>query len=94
MRLLNTPLPPPPPFAYEEAYRRYLEGLLTNNRQQCRVCSSNGWRLRPSCARSMRTWSGARFTKWAIFGSEEPSVHVSRRISVATAISEGLLNLP
>jgi hypothetical protein len=28
----------PPPFDYEEAYRRYLEGLLTHNRQQCRVC--------------------------------------------------------
>jgi hypothetical protein len=23
---------PPPPFAFEETYRRYLDGLLTNNR--------------------------------------------------------------
>ena len=91
MRLLNTPLPPPPPFAYEEAYRRYLEGLLTNNRQQCRVCFEQWLAATPE----LRTLY-EDLVRRSLY--EVGDLWERGRISVATehlatAISEGLLNL-
>ena len=91
MRLLNTPLPPPPPFAYEEAYRRYLEGLLTNNRQQCRVCFEQWLAATPE----LRTLY-EDLVRRSLY--EVGDLWERGRISVATehlatAISESLLNL-
>ncbi len=34
---MNFDIFPNQPFAFEEAYRRYLDGLLANDRHQCRV---------------------------------------------------------
>lgn len=34
---IPAPGPPDPPFDREAAYRRYLDGLLSNNRAECRA---------------------------------------------------------
>lgn len=87
MKLLNTL----PPFAYEEAYRRYLEGLLTNNRQQCRVCFEQWLAATPE----LRTLY-EDLVRRSLY--EVGDLWERGRISVATehlatAISESLLNL-
>ncbi len=89
MKLLNTP--PPPPFAFDEAYRRYLDGLLTNNRQQCRVCFEQ-WLEATTELRTLYD----DLVRRSLY--EVGDLWERGRISVATehlatAISEGLLNL-
>ena len=89
MKLLNTP--PPPPFAFDEAYRRYLEGLLTNNRQQCRVCFEQ-WLEATAELRTLYE----ELVRRSLY--EVGDLWERGRISVATehlatAISESLLNL-
>ncbi len=89
MKLLNTP--PPPPFAFDEAYRRYLDGLLTNNRQQCRVCFEQ-WLEATTELRTLYE----DLVRRSLY--EVGDLWERGRISVATehlatAISEGLLNL-
>ncbi len=83
--------PPNPPFAFEEVYRRYLEGLLTNNRQQCRVCFEQWLAATPE----LRTLY-EDLVRRSLY--EVGDLWERGRISVATehlatAISEGLLNL-
>jgi methanogenic corrinoid protein MtbC1 len=80
-----------PSFSQEETYRRYLDGLLTNNRQQCQEC--------------FELWLAATPELQSIYDDlvrrslyEVGELWEQGKISVATehmatAISESLLNL-
>ena len=90
---MNPPPPslPPPPFAYEAVYRRYLDGLLANDRHQCRV-SFEQWLESHAELRTLYE----DLVQRSLY--EIGDLWERNRISVATehlatAISEGLLNL-
>jgi len=83
--------PPNPPFAFEEAYRRYLEGLLANDLHQCRV-SFTQWLESNAELRSLYE----DLVQRALY--KVGDLWERGRISVATehmatAITESLLNL-
>jgi methanogenic corrinoid protein MtbC1 len=83
--------PPNLPFASEETYRRYLDGLLVNDRQQCRV-SFEQWLQSNAGLRSLYE----DLVQRALY--EVGDLWERGRISVATehlatAITESLLNL-
>jgi methanogenic corrinoid protein MtbC1 len=83
--------PPNQPFAFEEAYRSYLDGLLTNDRQQCRA-SFEQWLESTAGLRSLYE----SLVQRSLY--EVGDLWERGRISVATehlatAITESLLNL-
>jgi methanogenic corrinoid protein MtbC1 len=83
--------PPNPPFASEETYRRYLDGLLVNDRQQCQV-SFEQWLQSNAGLRTLYE----DLVQLALY--EVGALWERGRISVATehlatAITESLLNL-
>lgn len=89
MNAINPPLDAP--FAAEEVYRSYLDGLLTNNREQCRVCFQQWLDADPDL---LSLYEG--LVQRSLY--EVGDLWERNRISVATehlatAISEGLLNL-
>ena len=86
---MNPPLNPP--FAFEEAYQLYLDGLLSNNRQQCRACFEQ-WLEATAELRTLYE----DLVRRSLY--EVGDLWEQGRISVATehlatAISESLLNL-
>ncbi len=83
--------PDHPPSPLEETYQRYLDGLLTNNRQQCRECFEQ-WQAATPELRSIYEDLVRRAlyevgTLW-----EQGKISVATE-HLATAISESLLNL-
>jgi methanogenic corrinoid protein MtbC1 len=80
-----------PPFNYEESYRRYLNGLLTNERQQCRD-SFEKWLESGAGLRSIYEDLVQRSLYEVGDLWERGRISVSTE-HLATAISESLLNL-
>lgn len=82
---------PAQPFSFEENYCRYLAGLLTNNRQQCRAsfeqCLAATPELRSLYDDLVRRSLYEVGELW-----EQGKISVATE-HLATAISEGLLNL-
>jgi len=95
MTQMNADAKPPirlmPPFVAEDVYRRYLDGLLTNNREQCRQCFQQWMDAEPDILPLYEN-----LVQRSLY--EVGELWERNRISVATehlatAISEGLLNL-
>ena len=80
-----------PEFPYEETYRRYLDGLLTNNRQECRVCFEQ-WLAATPDLRSVYDDLVRRSLYEVGELWEQGKISVATE-HMATAISESLLNL-
>jgi methanogenic corrinoid protein MtbC1 len=85
------PSPSPPAFDREASYRRYLEGLLANDREQCRACFRQWLEAEPDLLSLYED-----LVQRSLYDVGE--LWERNRISVATehlatAISEGLLNL-
>lgn len=84
-------LPVNPPFVAETTYRRYLDGLLTNNRQQCRECFEE-WLASVPELRSIYD-DLVRRSLYAVGELwEQGKISVATE-HMSTAISESLLNL-
>ena len=80
-----------PPFDREGAYRQYLEGLLTGNRQQCRDCFEQWLEATPDL---LTIYEG--LVMRALYEVGEQWEHGKISVAtehLATAISETLLNL-
>ncbi len=90
--MMNAPHPPPTPaFVAEDVYRLYLDGLLTNNREQCRQCFQQWLDAEPDLLSLYED-----LVQRALY--DVGDLWERNRISVATehlatAISESLLNL-
>ena len=83
--------PPKPPFAFEVAYRGYLDGLLTSNRQQCRMHFEQ-WLEATDDLRTLYEDLVRRSLYKVGDLWERGQISVATE-HLATAISEGLLNL-
>lgn len=78
-------------FPYEETYRRYLDGLLTNNRQECRECFEQ-WLAASPDLRSVYEDLVRRSLYEVGELWEKGKISVATE-HMATAISESLLDL-
>lgn len=87
----DTKPPSAPPFVAEEVYRSYLAGLLTNNREQCRACFQQWLDAEPDLLSLYEDLvQRSLYEVGELWEQGKISVAAEH---LATAISEGLLNL-
>lgn len=89
MNAINQPATPP--FVAEEVYRSYLDGLLTNHREHCRACFQQWMDATPDLLSLYEDLvQRSLYDVGELWERGKISVAAEH---LATAISEGLLNL-
>ena len=90
--IMNAINPPSaPPFVAEDVYRAYLDGLLANNREQCRACFQQWMDAEPDLLSLYEDLvQRSLYEVGELWERNQISVATEH---LATAISEGLLNL-